>query len=353
MKKFLIPIIVIASCVGVMGIYTCFDYLIKPKVTELEEISPSSFQQSFIFNEDNKPTPSCHASTIANFNNKYYSAWFGGTGESNPDVTIWLSTSNDCMNWSTPTDMSEIKNIAHWNPVLFEKDNKLYLFYKIGLHPDNWTTYLRETNDGINWTKEHLLIEGDKEGRGPVKNKPIELSNGTVLAPASIEYKAKMPDCFVEMSNDMDHWKRGKNVHSKLFVEKIQPALVETDPGIVKMYIRTNRGRIYESTSKNYGVKFSRAKPISLYNNNSGIDVAKNNNGVLALVHNPVEENWGDRSPLIVAFSYDKGKSWTTKITLESEQGEFSYPSIISKDNQFSVTYTYNRSLIKCVTFSL
>ena len=70
MKKFLIPIIIIASCVGAMGIYTACDYLIKPTVKELEEITPSSLEQSFIFNEENKPTPSCHASTIVNFKDK-------------------------------------------------------------------------------------------------------------------------------------------------------------------------------------------------------------------------------------------------------------------------------------------
>lgn len=353
MKKFWIPIIVVASCVGAMGIYTAFDYLIKPTVKDLEEITPSSFEQSFIIDEENKPTPSCHASTIVNFKNKFYSAWFGGTGESKPDVTIWLSSSDDCATWSTPVDMSDIKNIAHWNPVLFAKGDTLYLYYKIGLHPDNWTTYVRESNDGVAWTQEHLMIEGDKVGRGPVKNKPIELSDGSVLAPASIEYSSKMPDCYVERTTDMVHWERGKNVHSKLFVEKIQPALVETDPGVVRMYIRTNRGRIYESTSKNYGKSFGRARPIALYNNNSGVDVAKNKDGVLALVHNPVEENWGDRSPLIVAFSYDKGETWTKQITIESEPGEYSYPAIISKDNKFYVTYTYNRSLIRCTTFTL
>lgn len=347
MNKILIPFIVVASIVAGLGIYTAGDYLIKPQESKLEEVKAQEIEQSFIITEDNKPTPSCHASSIVKFKNKFYTTWFGGTGESKPDVTIWLATSFDGVEWSVPKDMSEIKNIAHWNPVLFAKDETIYLYYKIGLHPDDWTTYVRESNDGENWSTEKIMIEGDKLGRGPVKNKPIELSNGSVLAPASIEYKNGLTDCFVDISKDMKNWKRGKNVHSRLFVEKIQPALVESEKGVVRMYIRTNRGRIYESISKNYGEKFGKAKPIGLLNNNSGLDVAINSKGVIGLIHNPNGENWGERSPLIIAFPFDKGKTWTKKVTIESEPGEYSYPAIIADGESFRMTYTYNRSLIR------
>ncbi len=65
------------------------------------------------------------------------------------------------------------------------------------------------------------------------------------------------------------------------------------------------------------------------------------------MVHNPVKENWGARSPLVVGLSYDNGKTWTKQITLENAQGEFSYPSIIADGNDFLITYTYNRTQIR------
>ena len=37
------------------------------------------------------------------------------------------------------------------------------------------------------WTAPIELVKGDIGGRGPVRNKPIRLSNGTIAAPSSIE----------------------------------------------------------------------------------------------------------------------------------------------------------------------
>lgn len=351
-KKLFIVILSIALVLLLIGGYTMSVFCFLPKVAQMEEIVPAHLSQSFIITQQSKPTPACHASTICFFKGKLYSAWFGGTGEGKPDVTIWLSSLNDDV-WSEPKDMSEIKNIAHYNPVLFCNDNQMFLFYKIGTHPDDWTTYVRSTFDGETWTEEKLMIEGDTVGRGPVKNKAITLSNGTVLAPASIEYKHKFPDVFVDSSKDLISWERGKNVRVNLFTEILQPSIVEVEDGHVLMFLRTNRKRVYFCESFDYGKTWSRAKATCLLNNNSGIDVAQNSDGVLAMVCNPVGEDWGARSPLIVALSYDKGKSWTKKITLESGEGEFSYPSIISVGNDFHITYTYKRELVAYAQITL
>ena len=42
------------------------------------------------FVADPMPTPSCHASTVVELpGGDLMAAWFGGTGEGNPDVAIW------------------------------------------------------------------------------------------------------------------------------------------------------------------------------------------------------------------------------------------------------------------------
>ena len=54
-----------------------------------------------------------------------------------------------------------------WNPVLFQpKDGPLMLFYKVGSNPQQLP----------------------KSILGPIKNKPIELSYGSILCPLSTEY---------------------------------------------------------------------------------------------------------------------------------------------------------------------
>lgn len=345
--RILIVFGVIFLVIASFGFYILSLYCGFPDVAQMEEVEASFLSQSFIFEADQKPTKSCHASTICEFNGMLYSAWFGGTNESNPDTTIWLSK-YDGSGWSVPVDMSEIKDIAHWNPVLFAFDEKIYLYYKIGKKPSSWTTYYRYSSDGENWSEEKLFAEGKLTGRGPTKNKPIVLSNGEILAPASIEYyRTRHAQCFVDKTTDMINWTKKKDVRGNIVTELIQPSIVELDDGHVMMYIRTNRGRIFYSESKNYGESWTKAKPTALLNNNSGIDVAKNSNGVLAMVHNPVSENWGKRSPLVVGLSYDNGKTWTKQNVLENQDGEFSYPSIISVGNTFYITYTYNREQIR------
>ncbi len=252
MKKRYYFIIIPIILIFIFGCYILSLYAFFPKPAEMEEITAQTLSQEFIFSEENKPTPSCHASTLCKFKGKIYTAWFGGTGESKPAVTIWLS-SHDGTSWSTPIDMSEIKNIAHWNPVLFVYQNEIYLYYKIGLKPSNWTTYFRKSSDGVNWSNE-ATFDNNGSGRGPSKNKPILLSNGEVLAPVSIEYyKIRHAQCFVDISTDMTNWKKMKDVQGNIVTEMIQPTLVEIENGKVLMFLRTNRGRIFVSKSKDFG----------------------------------------------------------------------------------------------------
>ena len=49
--------------------------------------------------------------------------------------------------------------------------------------------------------KPQELVSGDKGGRGPVRNKPIILSDGTWLAPSSNELKGVW-NAFVDLSDD-------------------------------------------------------------------------------------------------------------------------------------------------------
>jgi len=83
-----------------------------------------------------------------------------------------------------------------------------------------------------------------------------------------------------------------------------------------------------------------------LFNNNSGIDVARTDDGRLFLISNPVKENWGERTPLTVICSDDNGFTWGLGAVLESMPGEYSYPAIIANGKELLVSYTWNRKYI-------
>lgn len=107
------------------------------------------------------------------------------------------------------------------------------------------------------------------------------------------------------------------------------------------------------SDSTDNGKTWCEAQPTSLPNNNSGIDLVRTPSGVLVLAWNPVGGNWGQRYPISLSVSTDNGESWAEPVDLENEQGEFSYPAIISDGDVIHLTYTWNRKNIVYYRFQI
>lgn len=309
--------------------------------------------------DKNAPTKACHASTLVIMSSgEIGAAWFGGTAEAKDDVDIWFSYRSKS-GWSKPVRITADENLPHWNPVLYKKeDGSIVLFFKVGKKIPSWQTYYSVSKDcGRTWSKPVQLVEGDiSGGRGPVKNKPIRLSNGRIIAPSSKEQNdicQIFDDCqvFADISDDdMASWKRTDFVERPVrygkTVQMIQPTLWESEAGKVHMLVRTNSRYIYRSDSSDNGSTWCKAYKTGLFNNNSGIDAAVTECGDLWLVSNPVKENWGERTPLTVVCSHDNGVTWEQGIVLESMPGEYSYPSVIADKNELLITYTWNRKKI-------
>src|SRR5262245_6093479 len=139
---------------------------------------------------DTAPFPECHASTIAETPARLVAAFFGGTKERNPDVEIWVCRLEN-NHWTKPVSVANGVVNAQlrypcWNPVLYQvPGGELMLFYKIGPSPSTWKGWLKISKDtGITWSDAKALPEGFI---GPVKNKPVLLSNGVLLSPSSKE----------------------------------------------------------------------------------------------------------------------------------------------------------------------
>lgn len=300
----------------------------------------------------------CHASTLLVLDSdEILVAWFAGTREKHPDVAIWLSRRINGQ-WSSPIKVADKENIPCWNPVLFKgEQNLIYLFYKVGEDITRWRTMVVTSSDGgYTWSKPKELIEGDIGGRGPVKNKPIITSDGTWIAPASIETQTDW-DVFVDISKDQGKtWNNIMVPRDRCRFEGkglIQPTLWESQPGVIHMLIRSTEGFIYRSDSEDNGATWSVAYPIDLPNNNSGIDLVKMKNGHLILVYNPVTGNWAQRTPLVCSISKDNGFTWEDRIILDHnedpqnrEDGEFSYPAIVAYRDNVYITYTWKRRSI-------
>lgn len=295
---------------------------------------------------------SSHASTVVKMNDgRLMSAYFAGTGEGADDVRIWFSIYENG-EWNTPSQVPSEDTVAHWNPVLINFGTHIRLYYKVGEEIPYWVTKYTETYDGgKTWTPAKELVEDDTSGgRGPVRNKSIILSDGTIIAGASTEqglWKA-----FFDLSVDGGKtWQKtdyitAKGVNGK-DIGMIQPTIWQDSEGTVHAMFRTNCGRIYRSESTDLGRTWSEAYSTGMMNNFSGIDCVMTDDGKLWLVHTPA--GMKVRNSLILSVSEDNGKTWKDVMTLEKSinlAAEFSYPAIIAEGNRLYITYTHSRKTI-------
>ena len=327
----------------------------------------SIVRPEFVFG-DRRPFAQCHASTLVSLSDgRLLVAWFGGTREAHSDVGIWAaegaphsvtSTAESATapgeHWTEPRLIAKISDESHWNPVLFSLSpggEELVLHFKVGSRIRDWQTWVQRSSDfGRTWTAATPLVAGDRGGRGAVRNKPIRLSSGHWLAGASIEHLRRW-DAFIDRSpNGLDGWVAGDKIQidRSRFSGKglIQPTLWESSPGIAHALFRSTNGWAHRSDSNDDGRTWSTAERIEVPNNNSGLDVVRMQDGLLALACNPVEGNWGARTPLSLLFSKDNGHRWPHRIDLESGPGEFSYPAIIEAEHGLVVSYSWNRRRI-------
>ncbi len=299
----------------------------------------------FIF--EKAPFKSCHASTIVEFERgKLMAAWFGGDAEGAKNVQIWASKF-DGKSWSESAVLATEPNQPCWNPVLFKTaKGTLHFWYKAGPSPMTWTGYVRSSTDGgQTWSKPAML---PASFYGPVRAKPIQLNNGTILAGTSVEsYSNWTP--FVDCSTDDGQtWTRSNGFPLATKFGQIQPTLIEVEPNRIVALTRSQTRKICRAESTDGGVTFTPSVEIAVANPSAGIDAVQTAPGELFLIYNPTAIA---RTPLSLAISKDAGKSWKKVVDLESELGEFSYPAmIVNAAGMLEITYTWKRSHIKHLT---
>ena len=329
---------------------------------EYTSCKPGMVLEEFVFCE--APFPSCHAATIAEVKGELICSFFGGTAERNPDVGIWVSHKFNGK-WTPVVEVANgVENpelrYPTWNPVLFQpKEGNLLLFYKIGPSPSEWWGMITTSSDGgWNWTEPKRIVDENEQVLiGPVKNKPIQLADGTILAPSSREDDGWR--AHVEASSD-----NGKTwtaltgpLNNPKQMHAIQPTLLTYLNGRIQMLCRGSEGKILETWSSDGGKNWSPMQPMILPNPNSGIDSVTLTDGRQLLVYNHSRRSQPGmghkgRGILNVALSID-GKNWQAALVLDYEDQpgqQFSYPAVIqTADGLVHIVYTWHRKRIKHV----
>ncbi|GAB2499200.1 sialidase family protein [Algoriphagus taiwanensis] len=325
------------SLISLFGLLSLLSFDQKPK--------PEIIASEFIY--ESAPFPSCHASTLLETPDGILAAWFGGTYERHPDVNIYTSLHKNGT-WSKPAEAAdgiENKDFRNptWNPVLHRKpDGEIVLFYKEGPNPREWWGLFKTSTDGgKSWSK---AIQTPPGYLGPVKNKTVVLSDGSLLHPSSFETNGVWTTHMEFTDPDLKNWKK---VEVPGPFQAIQPTILFHGGEKLQVLTRTQEGVIATAWSEDNGKTWTELSSSGLVHNGSGIDGVTLKNGYHLLVCNPIPKG---RNKLSLLGSND-GKTWEELLVLEDEpRGEFSYPAIIqAEDGTVHISYTFQREKIKYV----
>lgn len=309
------------------------------------------------------PTPQSHASTLVETRDgALLAAWFGGEREGAADVGIWLAR-RGAEGWLPPRRVADgMQNNRMqdnggpqpaWNPVLFQPaQGPLQLYYKVGPNPRQWWGMLTvSSDDGAHWSAPRRLPDGTL---GPIKNKPLQLPNGRILAPSSSEDEAGGWRVHIETSDDNGvRWQRGSALNDPAQIGAIQPSLLRYRDGCLQALGRSKQNRVFSVFSGDDGATWGAMALLDIENPNAGTDAVMLRDGRALLVYNPTlagKDWWEGRGVLAVALS-DDGLRWRRVLTLEdSPKDEFSYPAVIrTRDGLVHISYTWKRRRIKHV----
>lgn len=311
-----------------------FAYGQNYKIPELATNGKQGLVSSdFVYSLEQKPTAQCHASTILETKDGLMVAFFAGTKEKHQDVGIRVSHYKSG-EWSWPVEVangfvSDSLKFPTWNPVLFQpKGGPIYLFYKVGPNVDTWWgAYVTSSDEGKSWTKPVVMGKHELVGDllGPVKNKAVQLADGTIISPTSLERRGTPNGrdwrIYFEISKDNGkNWRVIPPINDGVEYDAIQPSILVHKNGDLQILARTIQDVLVTSWSKDNGETWSPLEPSGLPNPNSGTDAVTLKDGRHLLMYNHSTKEGAEpknRNILNLAISED-GKKWKVVTTLEN-----------------------------------
>jgi len=295
--------------------------------------------------------PSCHASFIIELPNRdLFVVWYAGTRESAKDVAVLGSRLiYGKSDWTEPEIIADTPDYSEGNPVLFiDRYNRLLLYY-MTMYGKGWTTCKIKLKiskeNGYTWSNEEIFRD---EFGWMVRNHLLVLNNGDIIFPMYDEMA--WSSVFMYSSDNLNSWKKTSILKST--PGNIQPTTVQLKNGNLLSLMRTGRDRneknyLWKSISLDNGRNWTTPELTKIPNPNSAVEMVMLDNGNIVLAYN---DSFNRRTPLELALSEDEGKTWKYSRAVETDEGEFSYPSIIqAKDGKIHLTYTYRRIRIKHV----
>jgi len=328
------------------------------KVAKPNPYGKISFSSEMVFEQ--LPDAACvHCSTLAQApNGDLLCLWYGGSFESADDQVLFLARKKPGRHrWQTPEVLLANQDQPPGNGVIFVDGLKrVWIVWgrmesrRPMIRGSGWDRcrlmYRVSTDNGQSWSRDQPMIGDDEAVKDErlwmvPRNGPIQLAGGRFVLPLEAILDGVDGGVFLLSDDEGNSWRRGGFTPGGS-----QPTLAQRNNGTLVALMRKGP-RITSSESADGGQTWSDATHTELRNPDAGISMTTLNNGHWVLVFNNTAFY---RTPLSIVRSTDEGTTWETPLNLESNPGEYSYPSIIqSADGQIQISYTFRRYTIKHV----
>jgi predicted neuraminidase len=291
----------------------------------------------------------------------------GPRGDEDPTNFLELVRSTDKgVTWSRPVAITSPSTIG---PIFLRtKDNDPVLFYlrNHSLKQDDCSIVFRRTkDDGLTWGEEMPVDIGATVAI--IVNNGIMLPNGDWMI--SFHYdmaqqgdhfavtKASYMACVAVSSDEGKTWKRydagtiPNEQHSPNALSwAVEPAVILTANGMLRMVIRSMNGYLYETTSKDLGKTWSPIRKTIFSNDNSKPSVLELSGGKEMLMWNDTRIlDFQFRSPLIATLSEDDGQTWFRSVTIEDAQVTLDYPTAVQMGDSIKLIYGFDRRQMRFI----
>lgn len=283
-------------------------------------------------------------------------AWYGGDGEYAPNTGVYgIRLPRGAARWGEPALLARDPFRSVGNPVVWQApDGVVWLFYVVRFG-DTWSEgriAAKISTDGVHtWSDASIL---SLERGTLVRGAPIVLSDGRYLLPVyreagdDREFVGEDTVSFGLLYDPKTReWTRGGNIVSRL--GNLQAALAEIASGHVIAFCRRGGGyrarpdawMVY-AESRDCGLTWTEGRELTdrFPNPNAAVELLPLRNGHLLLIYN---HSKGSRTPLSLALSVDKGKTWKTGLDIAGGRNDYAYPyAIQAKDGRIHLIYTSN-----------
>lgn len=290
--------------------------------------------------------------------------WFAGSREGAGDVQLLLARQQNGV-WSQPTVIQTISGFIRatgqyskkiGNPVLFAgTDRSMHLIFvtvALGGWGGSRLAHSVSQDNGRTWSPAKLWItEPFLNLSTQIRNPPlpITLSDGKPgwLLPIHHEFILKFPALLVLDEQGEFLYRARIPAGNNL----IQPALAAMRGGALRAYFRATEEQKRVMSSVYQNEWSASAQPLSLPNPNAAVAVVTLPDQRVLMAYNPTTES---RNKLALALS-DDGERWTqfAEVENDSQDKEFSYPSLSVQGDEVDLTYTHLRQSIKHVHFNV